>query len=161
MIIKNNNCSYNQCNIVENKKAYYNFFIEKKIESGLILKGWEVKSIRKKKVDITNSYLFFRNNSVYLIGMDIQPCKEHDSLCIKNYKRNIKVLLKKKEIYYLYNKYQTKGYTLIALSLYWKKAWCKLTIALGKGKSKKDKRLDIKKKEWNIQKNIIIKKLFR
>lgn len=147
--------------ITENKKAYYNYFIEKTIESGLILQGWEVKSLRKKKVNISNGYLFFQNNELYLIGLDIQPCLISNIDERYQLHRNIKVLLKKKEIYFLYGKYKTKGYSLIALSLYWKKAWCKLKIAVAKGKNKKDKRMNIKNREWNIKKNIIIKKFLK
>ncbi|QCI26192.1 SsrA-binding protein SmpB [Buchnera aphidicola] len=155
------NFTDNKLHIVENKKAYYNFFIEKKIESGLILKGWEVKSIREKKIDISNGYLSFKDNEIYLVGINIQPYTQSYYSEIYQYQRNIKVLLTKKEIHYLYGKYKIKGYTLIALNLYWKKAWCKLTIAIGKGKSKQDKRLNIKNRQWNIQKQIITKRIFK
>lgn len=131
------------------------------MESGLILKGWEVKSIRNKTVDISNGYLFFQNYEVYLIGLNIQPNQPLSNELNQKITRNIKILLKKKEIHTLYGKYKTKGYSLIALALYWKNAWCKLKIGVARGKSKQDKRLHIQKKEWNIQKNIIVKKILR
>ncbi|WP_343182679.1 SsrA-binding protein SmpB [Buchnera aphidicola] len=143
--------------ITKNKKVYYNFFVESIIEAGLVLQGWEVRSLREKKVNIVNAYFFFKNNAVYLTGLDIQSnvIKKLNKNIHSN--RNIKVLLKKKEIDFLYGKFQTRGYSLIALSLYWKGVWCKVQIAISKGKKKIDKRLYKKNKEWNIEKNRIKK----
>ncbi|CAL4320441.1 SsrA-binding protein SmpB [Buchnera aphidicola] len=146
-------------NIITNKKAYYNFFIEKTIESGLILRGWEVKSIRLKKINITNSYLSFRNNEIYLIGINIEPFLKSNIYTDYQKNRPIKVLLNKREINFLYGKFKTIGYSLIATSLYWKEAWCKLEIGIAKGKQKKDKRTTIKNREWERKKSKLFKRI--
>ncbi|CAL4042578.1 SsrA-binding protein [Buchnera aphidicola (Phyllaphis fagi)] len=156
MIYKPNNLIYNA---IQNKKAYYNFFIEKTFESGLLLKGWEVKSLRMNKVNINNGYIIIKNKESFLIGINIQPiiqCKMYD---LNQSNRNIKILLHRKEIDYLYEKYKKPGYSLVALSLYWKKSWCKLKIGIAKGKTNIDKRENKKKQEWIIQRNRIIKKI--
>lgn len=111
-------------------------------------------------VDISSSYLFFKENEIYLIGINIQPCQLVSMTGVKKKQRNIKILLKKKEIHFLYGKYKTEGYSIVALDLYWKYAWCKLKIGVSKGKTKHDKRLHIKNKEWNIQK-LSLKKILR
>ncbi|MCW5197254.1 SsrA-binding protein SmpB [Buchnera aphidicola] len=149
---------YSSSNIAINKKAYYNFLIEETIESGLILQGWEVKSLRNSKVNIKNGYIIFNGNEVFLIGIYIQPIIQNTNYIINNKSnRNIKLLLHRKEIYYLYGKYKQLRYSLIALALYWKKSWCKLKIGIAKGKTNLDKRENKKKKEWMIQKQKIVR----
>ncbi|CAL4320486.1 SsrA-binding protein SmpB [Buchnera aphidicola] len=147
--------------IVKNKKIYYDYFVENTFEAGLVLKGWEVKSIRNKSVNITNCRIFFKNLEMYLLGLNINPNYNSDINKNVSLIRNIKVLLKKKEITYLHGKYQVSGYSLVILSLYWKNAWCKIKLAIVKGKKKQDKRLNSKKEEWILQKNKIMKRLLK
>ncbi|WP_367674620.1 SsrA-binding protein SmpB [Buchnera aphidicola] len=144
--------------MIKNKKAYHNFFIYKIFEAGLVLKGWEVKSLRKKKVNISNGYLCFKNNELYIINLNIEPINRNNNTIEYKNIRNIKILLKKNEINFLYGKYKTQGYALIAICLYWKLSFCKLQIAIAKGKNTYDKRMHKKKQEWEIQKKQILKK---
>ncbi|CAL4320507.1 SsrA-binding protein SmpB [Buchnera aphidicola] len=157
MIYKKNDKNFKN-NIIVNKKAYYNYFIESTLEAGLVLQGWEVKSLRKKQVNINSGYLLFNHGKMYLVSIDIQPCLTSISNAFHNQThRDRQILLHRREIFFLYGKYQIKGYSLIALSLYWKNAWCKLQIGVARGKNVRDKREHKKKQEWIIQKNRLIK----
>lgn len=145
-------------NIVYNKKVKYNYFIDKTIEAGLVLKGWEIKSIRSYKINIENSYISIKNREVYLVGANIFPLNLssiHDCL---DHRRMRKLLLKNYEINYLIKKNKIKGCTIVVMSVYLKNSWCKIKIAFAKGKKKFDKRFDIKNREWNIKKSKILKK---
>ncbi|AYN24804.1 SsrA-binding protein SmpB [Buchnera aphidicola] len=153
-------CYLKSSTICTNKKAYYNYFIEEVFQSGLVLMGWEVKSIRLGKINITESYINNDNlNEMYLYNSVIQPlntCSNH-LFCDSSRKR--KLLLHKSEIQYLSNKKNKIGSTLIALSLFWEKSWCKLNFGLAKGKTKIDKREDEKQNQWNKEKSKILKKV--
>ncbi|WMC18937.1 MAG: SsrA-binding protein SmpB [Enterobacteriaceae bacterium PSpicST2] len=141
--------------IIYNKKIKFLYFIEKKIEAGISFLGWEIKSIKLGKLNIENSYIKFKNLNAYLLNFNITPINDF----YKNIKtsRSIKLLLKKKELLYLFNKIKREGYTIVPLCMYWKKNWIKLNLCLSKGKKKYDKRKNIKKKEWEIIKNRILK----
>jgi len=141
-----------------NKKAYYNYFIEDKFQSGLVLEGWEVKSIRCGKVNITESYITYYLNEMYLCNALIQPLNSSSKYFCHNPIRKRKLLLNKNEIDFLYSKKKNIGYTLISLSLFWKKSWCKLEFGLAKGKNIQDKRTNIKNEEWKKERMNIIKK---
>ncbi|QCI19821.1 MAG: SsrA-binding protein SmpB [Buchnera aphidicola (Brevicoryne brassicae)] len=143
---------------IVNKKAYYNYFIEEKFQSGLVLEGWEVKSIRSGKVNITESYIISYLNEMYLCNSLIQPLKVSSTHILYNPIRKRKLLLNKNEINFLSNKKKYVGYTLVSLSLFWKNSWCKLEFGLAKGKSIQDKRIDAKTKEWKKERLNIIKK---
>lgn len=147
-------------NITFNKKVKYNYFIYKEIEAGIVLKGWEIKSIRLFRVNIDNSYVSINNDEAYLIGARISPLKNIFSHVKYNPVRNRKLLLNRFEIYSLFGKKKNKGYSVVTLSMYIKRSWCKVKIAVVKGKKKYDKRVDIKNKEWNLSKNRILKKSF-
>lgn len=142
--------------IAINKTAYHNYFIEKKINAGISLKGWEVKSLRLKKINITNGYILLKNNEAYIIGISFQPI-----ITIKNInicQRNQKLLLNKKEIELIYGNISKKGYTIVLLSLFWQNAWAKAQIGIAKGKKNYDHRNEIKEKTWKIKKAMILKK---
>lgn len=143
--------------IALNKLAFHNYFIEKKINAGIVLQGWEVKSLRTKKVNITNGYILLKDYEAYIIGINIQPLitvfKNNDII-----QKNQKLLLHKKELNLLYSSVKKKGYTIILLSLFWQKMWAKAQIAIAKGKKKYDDRQEMKKKEWQINQKRIIKK---
>ncbi len=135
-------------NIIYNKFIKKNYLIKKQFQAGIILKGWEVKSILKKNIDIKNSYIKINNlKEIFLINLNIFPLSNN---IIYKKKRKIKILLKKKEINYLYNKSNIKGYTIILISIIIKKPWFKTIIALCKGKKIYDKREKIKYKKWNL-----------
>ncbi|CAL4320903.1 SsrA-binding protein [Buchnera aphidicola (Chaitophorus populicola)] len=138
-----------QLNILFNKKAKFNFFIKKKFISGIVLYGWEVKSIRQGKIDISHSYVALRSNEIYLLNCEIQPLKtstiiKNNFLIQKN--RNIKLLLLRKEINFIASQVNKYKYTIIPISLFWKKSFCKLEIGLAIGKNLYDKRQSKKNK---------------
>ncbi len=140
--------------IIKNKKVYYNYIIKKKFTAGILLKGWEVKSIKKKNINIENSYVKIeKNNNIYIIGFKIKPLINNINI-FKKKNRKIKILLKKKEINYLYKKNKIKGFTIIVISLILKKPWYKIIIGLSKGKKKYNKKNFILNKEWKKKKNI-------
>lgn len=141
--------------IYNNKKAYHDFFIEQTFESGIVLKGYEVKSIRKNGFNIKDSYCKIKNGEIYLIGSHISKyffeSEEQDTT------RDRKLLLKRKEINKLIGKIQEKGYSLVPTKTYFKKGLVKLEIALAKGKQLHDKRKSIKEKEQKREIEIIMK----
>ncbi|HKM17034.1 MAG: SsrA-binding protein SmpB [Firmicutes bacterium] len=132
--------------IVDNRKARHDFHIIETIETGIALKGTEVKSLRLGKVNIRDSFARIKDGEVFLHGMHISPYEQgnrfnHDPLRIR------KLLLHKREIIRLAGKIQEKGYTLVPLSLYWKNGKCKVNLALAKGKRLHDKRETIARKD--------------
>ncbi len=137
-----------------NRKAYYDYFIEDTLEVGIVLKGTEVKSIRKGNANINDSYAYIKNKEVFLINMFIAPYEQGNRFN-QDERRTRKLLLHKQEIIKLINKLNKEGYTLIPLKLYFKKDKVKLLIGLSKGKKKYDKREVIKKRdlEREVRKN--------
>ena len=132
--------------IANNKKARYEYEIIETIEAGIVLKGTEVKSLRSKKVSITEAYARIRDREVFIIGMNISPYEmanrfNHDPM------RERKLLLHKKEIKRLTGKLNERGYTLVPLKLYFKNGKAKILLGLGKGKAKYDKRKTIQKRD--------------
>ena len=143
--------------IALNKRARHDYFIEDEIEAGLELQGWEVKSMRAGKVNISDSYVIFKNGEAFLFGSMIQPLSVASTHIICDPSRTRKLLLKQRELDSLFGKTNRDGFTLIALSLYWKGAWAKIKIGLAKGKKQHDKRDDIKEREWRVAKARIMK----
>ena len=139
--------------IAKNPMAYHNYFIEEKIETGIVLFGTEIKSIRAGKVNLKDSYAHIKNGEVYISGMHISPY-EHGNIFNKNPLRDRKLLLNKREINKLIGLTKQKGYTLIPISIYFKGNFVKLELGIGKGKRLYDKRQDIAKKD--AQKQIAI-----
>lgn len=143
--------------IIRNNKLSFQYYVEKRIEAGISLQGWEVKALRFKKININNSYVFIKEREAFLYGASFQPLYFNSSI---NYDplRTRKLLLNKKELDLLYgsiNKH--KGYTIVIESLYWKSSWCKASIVLVKGKKEIDKRNGLKEKAWIIHKSRLLK----
>lgn len=143
--------------IALNKRARHDYFIEDEIEAGLELQGWEVKSMRAGKANISDSYVIFKNGEAYLFGAMIQPLSVASTHVVCDPTRTRKLLLNKRELDSLFGKVNRDGFTIVALSLYWKNAWAKVKIGLAKGKKQHDKREDIKEQEWKRQKDRIMK----
>lgn len=143
--------------IAMNKRARHEYFIEDEIEAGLALQGWEVKAMREGKANIMDSYVVFRNGEGYLFGATITPLNVASSHIVCDPTRTRKLLLKKKELDSLFGLSNRDGYTIVALSMYWKNAWAKVKIGVAKGKQLHDKRTDIKDREWQVSKNRIMK----
>ncbi len=132
--------------IAKNPVARHNYEIEDTIETGIVLSGTEIKSIRNGKVNLKESYAGIRNGEVYIYSMHISPY-EHGNIYNKDPLRDRKLLLTKREINKLIGKIQTKGYSLIPVSLYFKGNLVKVELGIGKGKKLYDKREDIAKKD--------------
>lgn len=145
--------------IIQNKRAYHEYFIEKEIESGIQLLGWEVKSIRSKTITIDNSYISFQNQEAYIYNSIFQiNIKQHSiNPAYYNTNRLRKLLLKKNELLFLIEKTHCQHYTIIILNLHWKNSWIKALIGLAKGKKKYDKRNIIKTRQWKYEKEKIEK----
>jgi SsrA-binding protein len=133
--------------IADNKKAAFNYFFEEKFEAGVVLQGWEVKSLREGKVQLTDGYVVIRDGEMYLIGLQINPLNTASSHVSPDSVRTKKLLLHKEEIRRLIGKVEQKGYTLVALNLHWKNGKVKAEIALAKGKAEHDKRDTIRDRE--------------
>ena len=142
--------------IVRNKTATRNYKLGESFQAGIVLEGWEVKSLRNGKVDIKDSYVTFRNNEAWLIGTKIDP-----PASLKNFDadptRSRKLLLHKKEISQLQKLKGEKGLTVVLTSIYWKENHIKCDIATGKGKKLYDQRQDIKKRDWERDQGRILK----
>ena len=147
----------NSSMIAENRKARHDYFIEEKFEAGVALQGWEVKSIRAGQVQLKESYILVKNAELYLFGAHISPLSTTSTHYTADPLRNRKLLLHRKEISHLIGSVDRKGYTLIPLKLYWKAGRVKLQLALGKGKKMHDKRETIKQREWDREKQRIMK----
>lgn len=146
--------------ITDNKKALFDFFIEEKIEAGVVLKGWEVKCLRANRGNIKESYAILRKKEVYLIGAHFSPLPNANIKDEDEVTRTRKLLLNRKEITKIINFIQQKGYTLIPLSLYWKRGNVKVQIGLAKGRKKQDKRALIKEREWKLDKERLSKQKY-
>ena len=133
--------------IADNKKAAYNYFFEERFEAGMVLEGWEVKSLREGKVQLTDGYVVIRDGELYVIGCQINPLKSASTHISPDSVRTKKLLLHKEQIKRLVGKVEQKGYTLVPLNLHWKAGKVKCEIALAKGKAEHDKRDTIKDRE--------------
>ena len=146
----------NSKTVATNKKARYDFFLEESFVAGLMLEGWEVKSLRNGKIDVKNSYVTFKKDEAWLLGIKIDPpgsLKDFDVDPL----RTRKLLLKKKEISELQKLKNEKKLTIIMTSMYWKENYIKCDIATGKGKKMRDQRQDIKKRDWERDQGRILK----
>lgn len=143
--------------IAQNKRVCFEYFVEEEIEAGLSLQGWEVKSLRASKANLSDSYVTFRNGEAYLFGATLTPLSVASSHVVCDPIRTRKLLLNKHELESLIGRVNREGYTVVALSMYWKNAWCKVKIGIAKGKKEHDKRDDIKDREWQKAKARIMK----
>lgn len=131
---------------IRNKKAYFDYYVEKEIEAGLVLKGTEIKSIRKSSVDLKDSYVVIRNNEAFVINMYIAKYEEGNRFNHEE-RETRKLLLHKKEIKKIETEANKDGYTIIPLKMYLKFGRAKLLIGVCKGKHLFDKRETIKKRD--------------
>ena len=143
--------------IVTNKKARHDFFIEDRFEAGLVLEGWEVKSLRAGKVQIVDSYVFIKNGEAWITNALITPLQTASTHIHPEANRTRKLLLHRNELDRLIGAVERKGYTLVALSLYWKFGRVKAEIGLAKGKQTHDKRASEKDRDWKREKERILK----
>lgn len=144
-------------NIAQNKRAKFDYFLEEKFEAGLVLEGWEVKALRAGKAQLTDSYVIFKDGEAWLLGSQITPLQTTSTHVTADPQRTRKLLLNAKEVDRIHGAAEQKGYAVLCTSLYWKKHMVKAEIALGKGKANRDKRDTIKEREWNIQKQRVLR----
>ena len=133
--------------IADNKKAMFNYHIEERFEAGMVLEGWEVKSIREGKVQLTDGYVVIRNGEVFIIGCQINPLGTASTHITPDKVRTKKLLMHKAELKRLMGKVEQKGFTLVPLNMHWKAGKVKCEIGLAKGKGEHDKRDTIKDRE--------------
>jgi SsrA-binding protein len=143
--------------IALNRKARHEFSIEENFEAGMVLRGWEIKSLRAGRVQLDQSYVLLKDGEAYLFGANITPLPTASTHIVADPQRTRKLLLKHRELNKLIGSVERKGYTLIPLKLYWKKNYVKLEIALAKGKKLHDKRADEKDRDWKRQKSRLMK----
>jgi SsrA-binding protein len=138
--------------IAENRRARFDYFIEERLEAGLVLAGWEVKSLRAGKAQIAESYVYVRNGEVFLTGAHINPLNTASTHVVAEPTRSRKLLLNAREIDHLVGSVERKGYTIVPLELYWVRGRAKLEIGLAKGKKQHDKRATEKDRDWKRDK---------
>jgi SsrA-binding protein len=143
--------------IVENRKAFHDYFIEERYEAGLALDGWEVKAIRGGRAQLSDGYVMVRGAELFLIGASISPLPTVSTHFIPDPTRSRKLLLHAEEIKRLIGKVEQRGYTLVPLNLHYTKGRIKLDIGLARGKLKHDKRAAERDKDWNREKQRILR----
>jgi SsrA-binding protein len=143
--------------IAVNKKARHDYFIEDTFEAGLVLQGWEVKSLRAGRAQLTESYVNIRHGEAWLLGAHITPLPTASTHILPDPTRTRKLLLQRHELDRLIGAVERKGYTLVPLNLHWSKGRGKLDVGLAKGKKQHDKRADQKDKDWQRQRSRLLK----
>ena len=143
--------------IALNKRARHEYFIEENLEAGLALQGWEVKSLRAGKAQITEAYVIVKDGETWLLGAHVNPLPTTSTHFVADPTRTRKLLLHRAEIDRLVGAVERKGYTLVPLRLYWKKGNVKLDVGLARGKKAHDKRATEKDRDWKREKSRILK----
>ncbi len=144
--------------IIVNKKARFDFFIEEPFESGIELKGWEVKSLRDKRVHLREAYVVMKDGEAWLLGSHITPLPTVSTHVTADPIRTRRLLLHRREIDRLRGAVDREGYTVVPLKLYWKKGRAKLEIGLAKGKKQHDKRASSRERDWQREKARFLKR---
>jgi SsrA-binding protein len=134
--------------IAENRKARHEYFIEERLEAGLVLQGWEVKSMRAGRTQLAEGYVHVRNGEAFLIGAHFSPLATASTHKPVDPIRSRKLLMNRRELDHLVGAVERRGYTLVPLELYWVKGRAKLQVGLAKGKQQHDKRATDKDRDW-------------
>lgn len=143
--------------IVQNKKAFHDYFIEERFEAGMALEGWEVKAIREGRAQLKEAYVIVNNGELYLIGCHVSPLPAASTHFTPDPTRTRKLLLHAEEISRLIGSVERAGYTLVPLDLHYKGGRIKLEIGLAKGKKQHDKRETEKARQWQREKQRLLK----
>lgn len=144
--------------IAQNKKAFHDYFVEERYEAGLVLHGWEVKSIRAGRAQINDAYVIVKDGALWLIGAHISPLLTASTHVNPDPMRTRKLLLNAAEIKKLIGQITQRGFTLIPLDLHYTKSRIKLQIGLARGKEKHDKRADERDREWQREKQRLLRR---
>lgn len=143
--------------IAKNRKAAFNYFIEERFEAGLALQGWEVKSMRAGKAQLSEAYVTLKDGEIWLFGAHLTPLSAASSHVEADPTRTRKLLMHRREIDRLTGLVERRGFTLVPLELYWKQGRAKLAVGLARGKRKRDKRAAEKDRDWARDKERILK----
>ncbi len=143
--------------IVDNKKAFHDYFVEERFEAGLVLEGWEAKAIRAGRSQLKEAYVVLKNGEIFLIGAHISPLATASTHVSPDPVRTRKLLMHRREIERLIGKVERAGYALIPLDLHFSKGRVKLAVGLAKGKKQYDKRETEKKRDWEREKAQLVR----
>lgn len=143
--------------IALNRRARFDYFIEDRFEAGLVLQGWEVKSMREGRAQVADAYVKVLGEEAWLVGAHFNPASGISTHVHPDPTRTRKLLLHADELRKLVGKVQRSGYTLVPLDLHWTRGRAKLEIGLAKGKKQHDKRADVKKREWQREKGRLLR----
>ena len=144
--------------IALNKKSRHDFILGERYEAGLVLEGWEVKSLRAGRIQLRDSYVIVKDNEAWLLGALITPLPTASTHIQPDPQRTRKLLLHREELNKLIGAVERKGFALIPTAMYWKRGRAKLEIALAKGKQAHDKRASEKDRDWSREKQRLLKK---
>ena len=144
--------------IVENKKAFHDYFIEERYEAGLMLEGWEVKAIRAGRANIKEAYVVMQHAEPFVLGMHVSPRTTAWTHVRADTSRSRKLLLNAEEIRKLIGKVEQRGYTLVPLDLHYKDGRVKMAVGLAKGKKQHDKREVEKERDWQREQQRLLRK---
>lgn len=144
--------------IVVNKKAGFDYSLEEHFIAGMVLEGWEVKSIRAGRINIAEAHVILRHGEAYLLGAQIQPLPTASAFSNPDSTRTRKLLLNHRELNQLIGAIERQGYTVVPVSMFWKNNRVKLRIAIAKGKKTHDKRESIKSRDWARDKDRLMKR---
>ena len=143
--------------IALNKKARHDYHLEERFEAGIVLEGWEVKALRAGKAQITETYVLFKDSEAWLLGAQITPLLTASTHVAPDPTRTRKLLLQRRQLNQLLEATQQKGFTCVCTAMYWKSHLVKVEIALAKGKASHDKRQDEKTRDWNREKQRLLR----
>lgn len=143
--------------IVNNKKAFHEYFIEEKFEAGVVLEGWEVKAIRAGRANVKEAYIVIRSGEVFIFGMHITPMPTASTHVNPDPVRTRKLLLHAKQISKLIGQVERAGYTLVPIDLHFTRGRIKVEVGLAKGKKQHDKRESEKERDWNREKQRLMR----
>ena len=141
-----------------NKRARHEYFIEERVEAGIALQGWEVKSLRAGRLNFADSYALIRNGELFLFGAQITPLSTVSTHVVAEPARTRKLLLHRMEIDRLIGAVERKGYTLVPTAMYWKDGRAKVELGLARGKQSHDKRETEKERDWQREKQRLLRR---
>lgn len=158
MAAKDKNSKAPNATIAVNRQAGFEYFIEERFEAGIVLEGWEVKSLRAGRLQLKESYVTIKNGEAWLFGSHLSPLLSASTHVNPDPTRTRKLLLHRNQLNRLIGAVERKGYTLIPLTMYWSKGRAKLEIGLAKGKHLHDKRATEKDRDWQREKQRVLKR---
>ena len=144
--------------IIENRKAFHDYFIEERFEAGLVLEGWEVKAIRAGRAQIKEAYVMLQGAEPFVIGMHVSPLATASTHVRADPTRTRKLLLRAEELRKLIGQVEQKGYTLVPLDLHYTRGRVKMAVGLAKGKKQHDKRQAQKEREWQREQQRLLRR---